>query len=197
MLGVSGAKSFSGFMVAARGVPQSPATPQPAAARAAPGLGESAAPRCLRHRLMDHATPGLLSRSAAARRLGTRAWIPSPYPAPGRQTAHETHSRPAPAGLMVQRPCYSDQVTLHRLPPSAARTRPSPATPPHASAGGLATPPQGSTFSHHTPACRPPRFEACLVGREYHALHCLHVVGLEHGGLLFVHVPENEGALGA
>ena len=82
MLGVSGAKSFSGFMVAARGDPRSPATPQPAAARAAPGLGESAAPRCLRRRLMDHAAPGRLSRSAAARRLGTRAWTQSPYTCP-------------------------------------------------------------------------------------------------------------------
>lgn len=131
MLGVSGAKSFSGFMVAAPGAPRSPATPQPAAARAAPE--ESAAPRCLRRRLMDHAAlvlPVSLRRLAPSRNPG---FGPRPRtPVPGRLTAHATRSRPAPAVLKGQRPCYTDHVTLQPLPPSASRSVPSPATPPHA-----------------------------------------------------------------
>lgn len=73
MLGVCGAKSFSGFTVAARGAPRCPATLHPAAARAAPGPGESAAPRCLRRRLTDHAVPDLpvsFRRRAPPRSLG-------------------------------------------------------------------------------------------------------------------------------
>lgn len=56
-------------------------------------------------------------------------------PVPGHPAAHATRSRPAPTVLKGQRPCYSDHVTLQPLPPSASRTRPSPATPPHAGCG--------------------------------------------------------------
>ena len=129
VLGVSGAKSFSGFMVAVRGDSRSPATPQPAAGRAAPGLGESAAPRCLRRRLMDHAAPGRLSRSAAARRLGTGVGSPSPHTGPRPPNRSGVPVGPRTAVLKGQQPSYLDHVTLQQLPPSAARTRPSPATP--------------------------------------------------------------------
>lgn len=91
MLGVSGAKSFSGFMVATRGAPRSPATPQPARL---PGLrrgpGESAAPRCLRRWLMGHAAPARLPRSAA--RADSE---PGPGPRP-RNTCPRRLTRPAP-----------------------------------------------------------------------------------------------------
>lgn len=181
MLGVSGAKSFSGFMVAAPGAPRSPETPQPAAARAAPGPGESAAPRCLRRRLMDHAALGL---PVSLRRLAL-SWNPGPgprprTPVPGRLTAHATRSRPAQAVLKGQRPCYMDHVTLQPLPPSASRTVPLAS---HAPARRLQVGcprPQGSVSSPHARAW----FQMVRAGRVVRALKCLHVVGKARGGLL-------------
>ena len=152
VLGVSGAKSFSGFMVAVRGDSRSPATPQPAAGRAAPGLGESAAPRCLRRRLMDHAAPGRLSRSAAARRLGTGVGSPSPHTGPRPPNRSGVPVGPRTAVLKGQQPCYLDHVTLQQLPPlGPAPLQPRPAR----TCRGFGHAPQGSTFSLHTPAFDP------------------------------------------
>lgn len=130
MLGVRGAKSFSGFMVAAPGAPWSSAAPQPAAARAAPGAREvcgSALPPAPAH---GPRSPGPIClapppRAALEPRPGLR---PRPR-APSSPTAHATRSRPVPAVLKGQRPCYSDHMTPQQLPPSASRTHPSPATP--------------------------------------------------------------------
>lgn len=130
MLGVSGAKSFSGFMVATRGVPRSPATPRPATARAALGA----------RRVCGSALPP--APAHGPRSLGPACLVPPPraasnlslVPAPAHFTlrTHATSSSPAPVVLKGRRPCCTDHVTPQRLPPSASRTRPSTATPPHA-----------------------------------------------------------------
>lgn len=78
MLGVSGAKSFSGFIAAAWDGSWSLAT-QPVAAGTTPGPGESAAPRCHRRRLMDHAAPSLpvsLCRRAMRQNPGLDPSVP-------------------------------------------------------------------------------------------------------------------------
>lgn len=137
MLGVSGAKSFSGFMVAAPG-----ASSEPRDSSARGCLGRAGGQGSLQLRVASGAGSwtapprARLPRSAAARRLGTQAWTPPPLPPPAssHRTAHATGSRQAPAGLKGQRPCYSDHMTPQQLPPSVSRTHPSR----HAS--GLATP---------------------------------------------------------
>lgn len=80
MLGVSGAKSFSGFMVAAPGVPRSLATPQPGSRRVAPGargVCGSALPPASAHG-PRHPGPACLAPPPRAA-LGNRAWNPPPH----------------------------------------------------------------------------------------------------------------------
>lgn len=80
MLGVSGAKSFSGFIVTTQGVPRSPATPQPETAPAAPGsrgVCGSALPLAPAHGQRQPRPTSLAPQPRAA--FGTRAWTPPPH----------------------------------------------------------------------------------------------------------------------
>lgn len=137
MLGVSGAKSFSGFMVAAQGALRSLATPQPAAARAASGargVCGSALPPAPAHG-PRRPVPACLAPPPQASPKPSRGPRPSTL-APGHRTTLASSSHPAPIVLKGQRPCCWDHVTPQQLPSSASRTHPC----------GLATPPQDPTF---------------------------------------------------
>lgn len=150
MLGVSGAKSFSGFMVAAPGVPRSLATPQPGSRRVAPGargVCGSALPPASAHG-PRHPGPACLAPPPRAA-LGNRAWNPPPTLASSHPTAHATSSRPAPAApamLKGQRPYFSDHMTSQQFPSSASRARPSPATPPRRPLVGWPRPREAPPF---------------------------------------------------
>lgn len=102
--------------------PRSPETPQPTAALVLP---ESAARRCLRLRLIDHAVPG--SPVSLRRRVPPHEPRLDPHSAHlprGCRTVHAAHSRSIPTALKGRRPCYSNHVTPPRLPPSAVGSRP-------------------------------------------------------------------------